>query len=72
MVRAAEEKRISLSPISGFRAIPGKGAEAQIEGKNVKVVSPGFLKEQSLTVDDGREEKTGRVEPSLEPDLWEL
>ncbi|MFL6292917.1 MAG: heavy metal translocating P-type ATPase [Thermoanaerobaculia bacterium] len=57
VVRAAEEKRISLSPVSGFRAIPGKGAEAQIEGKNVKVVSPGFLKEQSLTVDDERVRK---------------
>ncbi len=54
VVRAAEEKKISLSPISGFRAIPGKGAEAQIEGRNVKVVSPGFLKEQGLTIDDER------------------
>jgi P-type Cu2+ transporter len=57
VVRAAEEKRISLSPISGFRAIPGKGAEAQIEGRNVKVVSPGYLKEQGLAADDGRVHK---------------
>jgi Cu2+-exporting ATPase len=57
VVRAAEEKKISLSPISGFRAIPGKGAEAQIEGRNVKVVSPGFLKEQGLAMDDERVHK---------------
>ena len=57
VVRAAEEKKISLSPISGFRAIPGKGAEAQIEGRNVKMVSPGFLKEQGLTMDDERVSK---------------
>ncbi len=57
VVRAAEEKKIPLSPVSGFRAIPGKGAEAQIEGKNVKVVSPGFLKEQGLPMDDERVRK---------------
>jgi len=57
VVRAAEEKRLALSPVAGFRAIPGKGAEAQIDGRNVKVVSPGFLKEQSLAADDERVRK---------------
>jgi P-type Cu2+ transporter len=57
VVLAAKEKTLALSPVSGFRAIPGKGAEAQIDGLNVKVVSPGFLKEQNLTVDDERVRK---------------
>jgi P-type Cu2+ transporter len=38
----------------GFRTIPGKGAEAVVDGARVKVVSPGFLKAQGLRVDDGR------------------
>ena len=54
VVMAAKEKGLALSPASGFRAIPGKGAEAQIDGRNVKVVSPGYLKEQNLAVDDER------------------
>jgi Cu2+-exporting ATPase len=38
--------------VEGFRAIPGKGAEGRVDGHEVKVVSPGYLKEQQLTVDD--------------------
>ncbi len=41
-------------PVEGFRAIPGRGAEARVEGKSVKVVSPGYLREKGLTPDDER------------------
>ncbi|RJQ41873.1 MAG: copper-translocating P-type ATPase [Gaiellales bacterium] len=37
-----------------FRAIPGKGAEARVEGRDVKVVSPGWLRENGFTLEDGR------------------
>ncbi len=37
-----------------FKALPGKGVEGDVEGKTVKVVSPGFLKESALTVTDDR------------------
>ncbi len=57
VVRAAEDRGLTLSPGAGFRAIPGKGAEARIDGRNVKVVSPGFLKEQNLEADDERVRK---------------
>ena len=57
VVRAAEERSLPLFPVTGFRAIPGKGAEAQIEGRNLTVVSPGYLKEQGLAMDDERVRK---------------
>ncbi len=41
-------------PVEGFRAIPGRGAEGTVNGKLVKVVSPGFLRESGIAVDDGR------------------
>lgn len=41
-------------PIENFKGIAGKGAEAKVEGKEVKVVSPGFLREQNIAVDDKR------------------
>jgi Cu2+-exporting ATPase len=41
-------------PVEGFKAIPGKGAEGTVNGKLVKVVSPGFLRESGIAVDDGR------------------
>lgn len=33
-----------------FLAITGKGVEAQVEGKSVKVVSPGYLREKKIPI----------------------
>ena len=40
--------------VEDFKAIPGKGAQGQVEGKNVQVVSPGFLKENNISMKDER------------------
>ena len=53
VVSASEER----FPVEGFRATPGKGAEAKVNGKDVKVVSPGYLREAGVTVSDERVEK---------------
>jgi Cu2+-exporting ATPase len=37
-----------------FHAIPGKGAEGAVRGRNVKVVSPGYLRERKIDVSDAR------------------
>ena len=57
IVAAAEEKSINFEAPKDFKAIPGKGAQANIGGKSVKVVSPGYLKENSLSVDDASIQK---------------
>lgn len=41
-------------PVQGFRAIPGKGAEGSVNGKNVKAVSPGYLREKHVNPFDPR------------------
>jgi len=41
-------------PVENFSAIPGKGAEGSVSGRDVKVVSPGYLREGNLLPDDGR------------------
>lgn len=51
IVDKAKELKLSLPAISGFNAITGKGIQAIVDGKQVKVVSPGYLKENNLTVD---------------------
>lgn len=51
VVRGAEERGIKAPSAKSFRAIPGKGAEAQVDGANVKVVSPGYLKQANLSTD---------------------
>jgi Cu2+-exporting ATPase len=34
--------------------VTGKGAEGNVNGRNIKVVSPGYLKEQNIRIDDER------------------
>ena len=53
IVDGARERGIEFGPPRDFRAIPGKGAEAMIDGHSVKVVSPGYLKEHDLSTSDG-------------------
>ncbi len=36
-------------PVDNFLAIPGKGAEGTVQGKSVKTVSPGYLREKNIT-----------------------
>lgn len=36
--------------LKDFNSIPGKGAEGKVEGKNVKVVSPGYLEENKIDI----------------------
>ena len=52
IVDGAKEREIEFSAPKEFKAIPGKGAQAQVDGRNVKVVSPGYLKENKLDVDN--------------------
>jgi Cu2+-exporting ATPase len=54
LVRAAKEQSLALLEITDFKAIPGKGAQAMINSKLVKVVSPGYLKENGISLDLGR------------------
>ena len=52
IVNAAKNKTMDLLDAKDFNAIPGKGAEATIDGKNIKVVSPGYLAEKDIRVDN--------------------
>jgi len=40
--------------VEGFKSIPGKGVEGKVNGKDLKVVSPGYLKENNLNLQDQR------------------
>jgi Cu2+-exporting ATPase len=41
-------------PLEDFNSIPGKGALGRVDGKEVKVVSPGWLRENGMDVQDER------------------
>ena len=46
-----------MLPVEGFNSITGKGAEGRVEGKDIKVVSPGYLRDQNIDVTDQRIEQ---------------
>ncbi len=56
IVRDSKEKW----PVDDFKAIPGKGAQGNVKGKNVKAVSPGYLRENNIKADDPRIMELGK------------
>ena len=50
ILQKAKEFALTIAPTENFNAITGKGIEATVEGKNVKVVSPGYLKEKNISL----------------------
>jgi len=54
IVRSAEERGIKRKQVDAFRNLTGQGAEATIDGRSVKVVAPGYLREHGQTIDDRR------------------
>ncbi|AOY59424.1 CopB: copper-exporting P-type ATPase B [Desulfococcus multivorans] len=50
-IAGAVEKAL---PMEAFKAIPGKGAQGKVDGRDVKVVSPGYLKENEIPMKDDR------------------
>jgi len=55
IVRAAEEKKLPLGPVSAFQAAPGGGVEGTILGKKVMVGTAVFLKERGITLPKAKE-----------------
>jgi Cu2+-exporting ATPase len=54
VVLEAERRGMEFPPPRDFQAIPGRGARATVDGREVAVVSPGYLAEHGLTADDPR------------------
>jgi P-type Cu2+ transporter len=54
IVRSAAERGVRYPTPADVTALPGKGAVGVVEGAEVKVVSPGFLREQGLAANDPR------------------
>jgi Cu+-exporting ATPase len=48
IVRAAEEKGLSLTPAAEFRAEPGRGVSGTVDGRRILVGTPAFLTEQGV------------------------
>ena len=53
IINKVKEHKVNIPKAEKFNAITGKGVEAMVEGKSVKVVSPGFLKDKNMTIPEG-------------------
>ena len=53
IINKVKEHNVAIPKAEKFNAITGKGVEAMVEGKSVKVVSPGYLKDKNLTIPEG-------------------
>lgn len=57
----AEKRELRLSDISEFAAIKGKGVKAKLDGKNILVVSPGYLEENEINLPEDYDKSEGPV-----------
>lgn len=48
IVRKAKDEGLSLNETENFESIKGKGIKANLNGQEVKVISPGMLKEEGI------------------------
>jgi Cu2+-exporting ATPase len=59
IVNSARVKGFESKSPENFNSLPGKGVEGFVEGRRLKVVSPGYLREKGINVNN---ENIGRVE----------
>lgn len=53
ILNKVKELAIQIPKAEKFIAITGKGVEAMVENKPIKVVSPGYLKDKSIKIPEG-------------------
>lgn len=54
VVRGADERNIARKTVEKFKSLTGQGAEAIVEGRSIRVVSPRYLRDHGLTSDNSR------------------
>ena len=50
VMQKVKEQSIQVPKAENFKAITGQGVEATVEGKEIKVVSPGYLKGENISL----------------------
>jgi Cu2+-exporting ATPase len=59
IVRAAHERGLDLPPSGGFEAIPGQGARAVVDGREVLVGNRTFVEGRGATLDEAEAARPG-------------
>jgi Cu2+-exporting ATPase len=54
IVDAARDRGLEIPDAAAFENLSGRGARAEVDGRTIRVVSPGYLREQDIAVDEDR------------------
>ncbi|MBK8698771.1 MAG: cadmium-translocating P-type ATPase [Saprospiraceae bacterium] len=61
LLRKVKELSIAIPKSENFNYLLGKGLEGNVEGKQIKVVGPNYLKEQKFSIAEENDDFTGTV-----------
>ena len=61
LMRKVNELNITIPKGENFNYLPGRGLEGIVEGKEIKVVGPNYLKEKNISVNVTANDFTGTV-----------
>jgi Cu2+-exporting ATPase len=61
VVKSATERGILAPPATGFRAIPGRGVEANVEGRQLLVGGPALIRQNGVTMESALREAVARA-----------
>ncbi|MDQ3192919.1 MAG: cadmium-translocating P-type ATPase [Bacteroidota bacterium] len=61
LLRKVKELNIVIPKSENFNYLPGKGLEGIVEGKEIKVVGPNYLKEKNYSITEATNDFTGTV-----------
>ena len=60
IVREGKKRNLKLRDVEEYLSIPGQGLQARVQGKDVMVVSPGYLRSKKIGFDEERFEFLAR------------
>jgi P-type Cu2+ transporter len=61
LMRKVKELNLEIPKSKNFNYLPGIGLEGNVDGKEIKVVGPNYLKEQNISVSETADDFTGTV-----------
>lgn len=51
IVKEGKKRELQLLEVKDFQALPGKGLRAKLDGREIMIVSPGYLQDQKIDYD---------------------
>ncbi|WLR51755.1 heavy metal translocating P-type ATPase [Bacillus tianshenii] len=54
IVKGAQKEQIKLSEVSDFESMTGKGLQGSVNGRDVKIVSPGYINDNNFQYDEDK------------------